>query len=59
MKIKNIENCAICGCQLHRQGDYAKPTIKGRSHATKHHFIAECFFGRSANRKGEKKRSYI
>jgi len=55
MRIKNIENCAICGCQLHRQGDYAKPTIKGRSHATKHHFIAERFFGRSTNRKGEKR----
>ncbi|MHC4475914.1 MAG: hypothetical protein ACYTEL_09720 [Planctomycetota bacterium] len=46
------EICSICGCTLHRKGDYAKPTIKGRSHSTKHHYVAERFFGRSANRKG-------
>jgi hypothetical protein len=46
------EHCAICGCRLHRSGEYAKPTKQGRSHATKHHFVAERFFGRSANRKG-------
>ena len=46
------EKCAICGCPLHREGDYAKPTIKGRSHATKHHYIPERFFGRSTNRQG-------
>jgi hypothetical protein len=44
--------CAICGCELHREGDYAKPTVKGRSHATEHHYVAERFFGRSANRRG-------
>jgi len=44
--------CAICECQLHRNGDYAKPTVKGRSHATEHHYVAERFFGRSANRRG-------
>ena len=46
------ERCAICGCPLHRKGEYAKPTTKGRSHATKHHFVAERFFGRSKNRPG-------
>jgi hypothetical protein len=46
------ETCAICGCDLHRDGEYAKPTVKGRSHATRHHFVAERFFGRSANRRG-------
>lgn len=46
------ERCAICGCDLHRDGEYAKPTIKGRSHATRHHFVAERFFGRSTNRRG-------
>lgn len=44
--------CAICNCELHREGDYAKPTVKGRSHATEHHYVAERFFGRSANRRG-------
>jgi len=44
-------NCVICGCWIHREGEYAKPTIKGRSHATKHHYVAERFFGRSATRK--------
>ncbi|MGH9633648.1 MAG: hypothetical protein ACRD72_02310 [Candidatus Angelobacter sp.] len=44
--------CAICNCELHREGDYAKPTPKGRSHATEHHYVAERFFGRSANRRG-------
>ncbi len=48
-------NCAICGCKLHREGEYAMPTIKGRSHATKHHYVAERFLGRSANRKGEQR----
>jgi len=47
------EICAICGCTLHRDSDYAKPTVKGRSHATEHHYVAERFFGRSANRPGD------
>lgn len=46
------ERCAICGCKLHRSGEYAKPTVLGRSHATRHHHIAERFFGRSKNRPG-------
>lgn len=46
------ERCSICGCLLHRRGDYAQPTIQGRSHATEHHYVAERFFGRSKNRKG-------
>lgn len=50
--IKKSEQCAICGCPLHRDGEYAKPTVKGRSHATKHHCIPERFFGRSSNRQG-------
>lgn len=50
MKQRLEENCAICGCKLHRDGDYAKPTVKGRSHATEHHYVAERFFGRSSNR---------
>ena len=49
---KIAERCAVCGCSVHREGQYAQPSIKGRSHATKHHFIAERFFGRSANRRG-------
>ena len=48
-----VERCAICDCVLHRTaGTYARPTIDGRSHATKHHFVAERFFGRSSNRRG-------
>jgi HD superfamily phosphodiesterase len=46
------ERCEICGCKIHRNGEYAKPTIPGRSHATKHHHVAERFFGRSKNRPG-------
>jgi len=48
-------NCAICGCRLHRGGEYGTPTIEGRSHATKHHYVAERFLGRSANRRGEQR----
>jgi hypothetical protein len=49
------EYCAICGCKLHRTPDtYARPTAQGRSHATKHHFVSERFFGRSTNRRGTK-----
>lgn len=51
-----VENCAICGCDLHRTADtYARGTVEGRSHATKHHFVAERFFGRSSNRRGTKR----
>lgn len=46
------ETCSICGCELHRGGEYGTPTMAGRSHATKHHFVAERFFGRSQNRRG-------
>jgi hypothetical protein len=47
------ERCAVCGCALHRTGGtYALPTVEGRSHASKHHFVAERFFGRSNNRRG-------
>ena len=46
------EKCAICGCSVHRSGEYATPTVAGRSHATKHHYVAERFFGRSPNRRG-------
>jgi hypothetical protein len=47
------ERCAICGCLLHRtKNTYARPTVEGRSHATSHHYVAERFFGRSANRRG-------
>lgn len=47
------ERCAICNCVLHRTpGTYARHNPEGRSHATKHHFVAERFFGRSSNRKG-------
>lgn len=45
--------CAICGCELHNtEGTYALPTAEGRSHISKHHYVAERFFGRSNNRKG-------
>lgn len=50
-KIMNIEKCKICGCEIHRDGDYAKPTVKGRSHATKHHYVAERFYGRTKNKR--------
>lgn len=33
-----MERCSICGCKVHRNGDYAKPSVKGRSHATRHHY---------------------
>ena len=49
------EYCAICKCRLHRTaGTYALATVEGRSHATRHHFVAERFFGRSSNRRGTK-----
>ena len=44
--------CVICGCRIHREGEYAQPTIKGRSHATKHHYVAKRFSNRS-NSKGK------
>jgi hypothetical protein len=52
-----VEQCAVCGCFLKRQkGVYASATLEGRSHATRHHYVAERFFGRSANRRGTKSR---
>lgn len=58
MATKNqpVEQCCICGCKVHRGGEYATPTIQGRAHATKHHFVAERFFGRSANRRGDQRK---
>lgn len=54
-EIVMVEHCAICGCELHRTcGTYALPTCQGRSHATRHHYVAERFFGRSGTRKGTK-----
>lgn len=49
--------CAICNCLLHRGSDYARPTVQGRSHATRHHHVAERFFGRSASRRGTQRES--
>ena len=46
------ERCGLCGCCVHRKGEYGKPTLKGRSHATSHHYVAERYFGRSGNRPG-------
>lgn len=47
------ERCAVCNCILHRSGGYASGTFESRSHATRHHLVAERFFGRSANRPGD------
>jgi hypothetical protein len=55
MKDKPQEHCCICGCKVHRKGGYAAPTVQGRSHATKHHYVAERFYGRSANRIGDQR----
>ena len=53
MKTNPIETCAICGCLLHRtKNTYASPTVEGRSHASRHHYVPERFFGRSKNRRG-------
>ena len=50
-RIIMIEYCEICGCQLHRTaGTYARPSVKGRSHATGHHYVPKRFFGHSKNR---------
>ena len=47
------DKCAICGCPIHRNKDsYARPTPEGRSHASRHHYVPERFFGRSKNRAG-------
>jgi len=47
------ERCVICGCVLHRNGNYAQPNHEARSHASSHHLVAERFFGRNGNRPGE------
>lgn len=41
-----MSRCPICGCAIHREGEYATPTIQGRSHATAHHFVAQRFLYR-------------
>ena len=49
------EACSICGCPVHRTpGTYNGLTVEGRSHATRHHFVPERFFGRSSNRPGQR-----
>jgi len=54
-KCAGRETCAICGVPVHRNGEYAAPTVKGRSHATEHHYVPERFFGRSKKRPGTKR----
>ena len=49
------ERCALCECLLNRSGEYATPSVQGRSYATEHHYVAERFFGRSKNRPGEER----
>ena len=44
-----VERCSICGCRVHHEGGYAQPNPHGRAHATRHHYVAERFFGRNAN----------
>jgi hypothetical protein len=51
-KKKTPERCALCNCVVHRDGDYGLSSVRGRSHATRHHVVAERFFGRSRNRRG-------
>ncbi len=51
------ETCQVCGCLLHREGRYAEDSVRGRSHATRHHYVAERFFGRSANRPSTRRRA--
>lgn len=46
------ERCAICNCKLNRSGKYGLANTESRAHASKHHYVAERFFGRSANRRG-------
>lgn len=48
-----MANCGVCGCLMAAGGiGYAGSTPHGRSHRSKHHYVAERFFGRSANRRG-------
>ena len=47
-----IDRCAGCGCELVRKADaYGSPSIEGRAHASRHHYVPERLFGRSANRR--------
>ena len=52
------EHCILCGCIVHREGEYGRQTLLGRSHATEHHFVAERFFPRNASRPGSKRYRY-
>lgn len=48
------DKCAICGCLLERRrGVYGMPSKEGREFPSRHHYVAERFFGRSGNRRGE------
>jgi hypothetical protein len=52
------EHCALCGCMVHRTGAFGEQSVRGRSHATAHHFVAERFFPRTASRSGSKRYRY-
>ena len=54
--MNKINKCQICDCKIHNNGEYAKPTIRGRSHASRHHYIAERFYGRTKNKQKYKAR---
>src|SRR3989339_569043 len=48
--IAKPEKCSICGCQF-KSGKYAADNPAGRAHHSKHHYIAERFFGRTKNKR--------
>lgn len=45
--------CSYGQSHLQRALEYARPNLEGRSHATRYHYVAERFFGRSSNRNGK------
>ena len=56
MAKENKARCEICECVLYSgKGKYGEPTPEGRAHLSRHHYIAERFFGRSKNRKGTRR----
>ena len=49
------ERCAICNCILEiGKDEYGKHTLKGRRHASGHHYVAKRFFSSKDKKSGKK-----
>jgi len=59
-RMTKVKHCAICGCQLSiKKHVYGEDSLDGRSHESKHHYVAKRLLGRSETRRNKSPRKTI